>query len=113
MRLKILKDEELKMNRIMFAVNILVSVAGFIFVMLFLKGTWIDSIALCIALSSILVRLLESKLADKAKYLYLSIFPVWGAIIIIVANDGKYGALSQVYFLGLILDVAYYDVAAV
>lgn len=113
MRLKILKDKEIKMNKIMFAVNIFVSVAGFIFVMLFLKGTWIDSIALCIALSSVLVRLLESKLADKAKYLYLSIFPIGGAITVIVANDGKYGALSQVFFLGLILTIAYYDVAVV
>lgn len=113
MQLEILKNEEKKMNLIMFLVNVAVPVAGFLFVMLFIQGTLIDAIVLMWPVASILIRVFEKSLGRYAKYLYISLTPVFGAITIAVANDGKYGAMTHVYVLTLLLGIAYYDVSVV
>lgn len=109
----ILKNEEKQMNLIMFLVNVAVPVAGFIFVMLLLNGTMIDSIVFIWPLASVLIRVFEKKLGGTAKYLYVSLGPVFGAVTIAFANDGKYGAMTHVYVLLLLLGIAYYDVSVV
>lgn len=113
MQLNILKNEEKKMNTYMFLVYIIIPIAALGFVMLFLDGTAVDCVVLLMALASILIRLLEKPLGDVAKYLYASIFPVFGVLVIAVTNDGKFGAITQAYFLGLILSIAYYNVKVV
>lgn len=43
--------------------------------------------------ASIVIRIFEKKLGRLAKYLYISIMPVFGAVVIFFANDGKFGAM--------------------
>lgn len=113
MDLTILKNEEKQMNFLMFIIMIVILVATFAFVMLFISGTPKDSIVLLMAVTSILIRIFEKKLGRIAKYLYTSIMPVFGMIVITFANDGKFGAITQAYFMGLILAIAYYDVSVI
>ena len=47
-----------------------------------------------------------------AKYAYMTI-PFWGTCVLIVSNDGKFAAVTQAYFMWLILSIAYYDVFVV
>lgn len=113
MELEILKNEEKQMNFFMFITMIVIPVAAFAFVMLFVQGTPKDSIVLLMAVSSVLIRIFEKKLGRIAKYLYTSIMPVLGMVVIVFANDGKFGAITQAYFMGLILAIAYYDVSVI
>ena len=113
MEVNMLKDEERNMNKIMFLVDMVVPVAALMFVLLFLKGTAIDSVVLLMSVASILVRIFEKKLGKIAKYMYLNIIPVLGAVTIVVGNDGRFGAISQCYFLIIILATAYYNFDAI
>ena len=109
MELSILSSQEKKINFIMFLVNIAVPVSAFTFVMLFLQGTFADAIVLLMAIAACFIRIFEKKLGKYAKYLYSCSMPFWGTLIIIIANDGKFGAMTQAYFLWLILTIPYYD----
>lgn len=113
MKPSVLTNQEKMMNFIMFLVNIAVPVAAFIFVMLFLQGTFADAIVLLMALAACFVRLFEKRLGKYAKYLYTCSMPFWGTFVIIIANDGKFGAMTQAYFLWLILCIPYYDTSVV
>lgn len=113
MELEILKNEEKQMNLVWFVVLLAVPVAGFSFVMLFLGGTAIDAVILSAVPCSILIRVLEKKLGRLAKYLYNCVMPVIGLLVIVVANDGKYGALTHAYIFCLIISIAYYDVSVI
>ncbi|MGN0485238.1 MAG: methyl-accepting chemotaxis protein [Lachnospiraceae bacterium] len=107
----VLEKEEKKMNTIMFLLMIALPIAAFLYVMLFLKGTARDSIVFIMCVSSILIKLFEKPLGKYAKYLYSAIVPIGGCIVIAFGNDGKFGAITQVYFMMLILIIAYYDIA--
>ena len=72
-----------------------------------------DAIVFLMSLFGILTKLFEKKLGRIAKYLYVSILPVVGAVVIVFANDGKFGAMTQAYFLILVLSIAYYDKSVV
>ena len=113
MELKILKNEERKMNFVMFLAMVIIPIVAFGFVMLFLQGTSKDAIALIMTLVSVLLRVFEKKLGRLAKYLYVSILPFFGAVVIVVGGDGKFSAMTQAYLLTLILSIAYYDVSVV
>lgn len=113
MELKILKNEETRMNLFECLVNICVPIAGFIFVMLFLKGTWIDTVVFILPIAGILVRVFEKQLGKYAKYCYVSIIPIFGAATLAITGDGKFGAIPEVYFLGLLLGIAYYNVSVI
>lgn len=113
MDLKVTQNEEKNMNFFMFLVSVAVPIAAFGFVMLFLGGTAIDAIVLLMAITGVLVRVFEKKLGKYAKYLYVSIMPFWGVFVIGIANDGKFGAMTQAYFLWLILSIAYYNISVV
>mgnify|MGYP001027132241 CR=1 FL=1 len=113
MNLTILQNEEKQMNFIMFLANTAIPVVAFTFVMLFLGGTIKDAIVFLMALFGILTKIFEKKLGKFAKYIYVSILPVVGAIIIVFANDGKFGAMTQAYFLILVMSIAYYDKSVV
>lgn len=113
MQLDILKNEETKMNRFMFGVNILIPIAAAIFVLLFLQGTSIDLIVLVMPLASILTGFFHKQLGGLCKYIYSCLMPLVGPIVIVVANDGKFGAMTQAYFLFLTLCIAYYNTKVV
>ena len=103
MGLNVLQNEEKQMNMIMFLINIVIGVVAFGYVMLFLGGTPIDAIVFLMPIFSILIKLFEKPLGRYTKYLYVSVMPIMGPIIIVGANDGRYGAITQAYFFVLIL----------
>ncbi|MDE7444950.1 MAG: chemotaxis protein [Lachnospiraceae bacterium] len=109
MKPEVLKNEEKQMNMIIFLTMLVVPVAAFTFVMLFLQGTAIDALVFLMAGFAILIKLFEKKLGAFAKYLYISIMPIISVIIIAGANDGKFGAITHSCFLILTMSIAYYD----
>lgn len=114
MQLELLKNEEKQMNLIMFLVwGFLIPIAAFVFVMLFLSGTVEDATILIMVPLALLIKLLEKSLGSKTKYLYACLMPVIGALTMIVGNDGKFGAMTQAYFLATVMIIAYYDVSVV
>lgn len=72
-----------------------------------------DSIVVTMTLAGGLVKLLEKKLGRYAKYLYVSILPVFGAVTIIMGTPRAFGAMAEAYFLILFLAVPYYDLSAI
>ena len=113
MELKILKDVEKQMNLIVFLASALVPVVACSYVMLFLGGTAIDTIILLMSATAVLIKLFEKKLGGIAKYLYVCTLPVFGVIVIGIANDGRFGAMTQAYLFWTFMAVAYYDVSVV
>ncbi len=109
MKPEVLKNEEKQMNMIIFLTMLVIPVAAFTFVMLFLQGTAIDAVVFLMAGFAILIKLFEKKLGTFAKYLYISIMPVMSVIIIVGANDGKFGAITHSCFLMLTMSIAYFD----
>lgn len=109
MELELLRNEEKTMNFFMFLINIAVPIVAFVFVKFFLNGNMRDSIIFLVAGANILVRLFEKLLNKYAKYCYISLLPLIGGFVIGYTGDGRFGAMTQAYFLMLILAVAYYD----
>ncbi len=110
MQLEILKKEEKRMNLIMFLFLMIIPAVACLYVLLFNGGSWIDLIVLTMPVASILIRLFEHSLGSYAKYLYLIVLPILGALTIVVGNDGVFGAFPEAYILTLLLAVPYYDV---
>lgn len=109
MELNVLKNEEKQMNLIMFLADVSIAVVAFIYVMVLLGGEAKDAIIFIMAGAAILIKIFEKPLGGIAKYLYVSLMPLVGAIVIVFANDGRFGAMTQAYFLILILSIAYYN----
>lgn len=112
MKIDILNMEEEQVNTMTFFAGLFIPIAGFLFVKIFLEGTARDAVALIMAVFSILVRILEKKLGAAAKYVYM-FMPLVGGLVILLSGDGKFGAMTHVYFLWLLLAIAYYDVSVV
>ena len=113
MQLEILKNEERRMNLILCLFMVVIPIVAFFYVVLFLGGTAKDSIIFLMPLTSVLIRIFEKKLGKYAKYLYVSIMPVLGVVVIVFGNDGVFGAMTHAYFLVLFLSIPYYDVSVV
>lgn len=113
MNLNILKNEEKQMNNIIFIMNIIVPICAFSWVKLLLNGTIKDSIIFLMFIATIVLKLLERYTGKYTKYLQISVMPIVGAITIVFANDGLFGAMTQAYFLFLILATAYYNKSVV
>lgn len=109
MELKVLKNEEKLMNMILFLFDVCIPVVAFAYVMLFNGGTWPDAVVLLMSLTGILIKIFEKTLGEYAKYLYVSVLPVIGAVTIVVGNDGVFGAMTNAYFLVTVLAVPYYN----
>ena len=106
------KMQERKMNLIMFGVwGFLVPITACVFVILFLKGNVKDTAVLCMPVFAILIRLFEGNLGPKAKYLYSCIMPLAGAITMVADGEGRFGAMTQAYFLATVMVIIYYDVS--
>ena len=110
---EILKNEEKRMNFIMFLFYAAIPLVAFLYVLFFNGGSMRDSIALIMVLIGVLVKIFEKPLGRYAKYLYVSILPVIGAVTIIVGTPAGFGAMVEAYFLILFLSVAYYDLSVI
>ena len=109
MNTNMLKNEEKNMNTIMFFIGIIIPVAAFGFVMIFLDGTINDATVFVWSIVAVLTKIFEKFLGKIAKYIYLLIVPVMGVLTIVVGNDGKFAAMTQSYMFILIVSIAYYD----
>lgn len=113
MELSILKNEEKRTNFIMFLFYAAVPFVAFLYVLFFNGGSVRDSIALTMAASGLLIKLFERILGKYAKYLYVSILPVCGAVTIVFGTPRGFGAMVEAYFLILFLAVSYYDLSVI
>lgn len=111
----ILNIEEERVNFIAFVFGELASVGAFIVVVGFWGGSFRDGIVLGLAMIGCLIRVLEKKtrwFKKYAKYTYMTM-PFWITGVLVVSNDGKFAAVTQAYFMWLILSIAYYEVSLV
>lgn len=113
MDLTVLKNEEKQMNLILFLFMDIIPVVAFVYVLLFNGGQARDAVALVMVGFSFLIRLFEKVLGRYAKYLYICILPVMGAVTIIVGTPACFGAMVEAYFLILFLAVPYYDLSVI
>ena len=112
--LRVLKYEESQINTLLFWVSIVVPVVAYFVVVYFLGGSPTkDAMVFSMAISSVVIRLFEGKLGKYAKYFYLSIMPLWGAVVLVYCNDGMFVSMTYAYLLWLFLGTAYYEVSAV
>ncbi len=109
MELEILKNEEKRMNLVMFLFLAIIPCVAAGYVLLFNNGSAKDLIVLTMVGASVLVKLFEKVLGKYAKYCYVSILPIFGAVTIVLGNPGSFGAMAEAYFLILFLAVPYYD----
>lgn len=113
MELEILKNEEKRMNFIMFLFLAVIPCVAIGYVLLFNNGALKDCIVLFMVLCSVLVRIFEKPLGKFAKYLYISILPLLGVVTIVFGSPAAFGAMAEAYFLVLFLTVPYYDTSLV
>ena len=113
MELEILKNEEKRMNMIMFLFLCVIPVVAFFYVLLFNGGSGRDAVVLGMVASSALIKLLEKKLGSYAKYFYISVLPIFGAVTIVAGTPGVFGAMVEAYFLVLFLAIPYYDLSVI
>lgn len=113
MELNILKNEEKKMNLLFFVFLLVIPCVALGYVLLFNNGAAKDCIVLLMMLASVLVKLFEKVLGKFAKYLYVSILPIFGVVTIVFGSPAAFGAMAEAYFLILFLAVPYYDVTMI
>lgn len=113
MELEILKNEEKRMNMIMFLFLAIIPCVAVGYVLLFNNGALRDCIVLTMVAGSVLVRIFEKRLGSFAKYLYISILPILGVVTIVFGSPAAFGAMAEAYFLVLFLTVPYYDTSLV
>lgn len=113
MELDILKNEEKRMNLVLFLFLAVIPCVALGYVLLFNGGTAKDCIVLLMVFGDVLVKLFEKMLGKYAKYLYISILPVCGVVTIVCGNPAAFGAMAEAYFLVLFLAVPYYDLSLI
>lgn len=101
------------MNMIMFLFLDVIPVVAVTYVLLFNGGSGRDAIALVMVAASLLIKVFEKKLGTYAKYLYISVLPLFGAVTLVVGTPGVFGAMVEAYFLVLFLAVPYYDLSVI
>ena len=108
----ILNFDEDTANTIMFIMGMLVPIIAFIVVVFFLNGTMQDWTALLIAVICVLFRILEKRIKwfhKYAKYAYVTI-PFWCNCVLVIDNEGRFAAATQVYIMYLMASIIYYNV---
>ncbi len=113
MDLEILKNEEKRMNLIMFLFVAVIPITAFGYVMFFNNGALRDIIALSMTVCSLLIKAFEKLLGKYAKYFYISVLPVFGVVTIVAGTPAVYGAMAEAYFLVLFLCIPYYDLSVI
>lgn len=113
MDLKILKNEEKRMNTIMFWFLAIIPVVAMTYVLLFNGGTVKDTVVLIMVVCDIIVKIFEKPLGKYAKYCYIGILPIFGVVTIVCGTPAAFGAMAEAYFLVLFLAIPYYDLSVV
>ncbi len=113
MELEILKNEEKRMNMILFVFLDVIPIVAVVYVLLFNGCSSRDAFALAIVAASLLIKVFEKKLGAYAKYMYISVLPLFGALTLGVGTPGVFGAMVEAYFLVLFLAVPYYDLSVI
>ena len=113
MELEILKNEEKRMNMILFVFLDVIPIVAVVYVLLFNGGSGRDAVALAMVAASLLIKVFEKKLGAYAKYIYISVLPLFGALTLVVGTPGVFGAMVEAYFLVLFLAVPYYDLSVI
>ena len=113
MELEILKNEEKRMNMIMFLFLVVIPIVAVVYVLLFNGASGRDAIVLLMVAASVLIKVFEKKLGSFAKYLYISVLPFFGAVTLVVGTPGVFGAMVEAYFLVLFLAIPYYDLSVI
>ena len=113
MELEILKNEEKRMNMILFVFLDVIPIVAVVYVLLFNGGSSRDAVALAMVAASLLIKVFEKKLGAYAKYMYISVLPLFGALTLGVGTPGVFGAMVEAYFLVLFLAVPYYDLSVI
>ena len=113
MELEILKNEEKRMNMILFVFLDVIPIVAVVYVLLFNGGSSRDAVALAMVAASLLIKVFEKKLGAYAKYMYISVLPLFGALTLVVGTPGVFGAMVEAYFLVLFLAVPYYDLSVI
>lgn len=113
MELEILKNEEKRTNFIFFLFYTIIPIVAFLYVLIFNGGAARDSIVITMVAINLVIKLLEKQLGKYAKYLYVSILPIIGAVTIVFGTPAAFGAMVEAYFLILFLAVSYYDLSVI
>ncbi len=113
MELNILKNEEKRVNLIMFLFLVAIPIIATVYVMIFNNGASKDTIALIISAAGLLIKLFERKLGQYAKYFYIAALPLLGSIILSLSSPAVFGAMAEAYFLVLFLAIPYYDLSVI
>ena len=92
MELEILKNEEKRMNMILFVFLDVIPIVAVVYVLLFNGGSSRDAVALAMVAASLLIKVFEKKLGAYAKYMYISVLPLFGALTLGVGTPGVFGA---------------------
>ena len=113
MELEILKNEEKRMNLVMFLFLAMIPCVALGYVILFNGGSSKDCIVLSMVAADVLIKLFEKVLGKYAKYLYICVLPICGVATIVLGNPASFGAMAEAYFLILFLSVPYYEVSLI
>ena len=106
----LIKDSEKVGNTVMFAYSCAIGVAGWGAVMLFLNGGLRECVFLLGTVFAIITKVFERYLKDVAKYVYVCIPPIIGAITCAVCstNDSdSYVCITHYYMAATVLSVLY------
>lgn len=106
------EDSEKVGNLVLFAYDSLIAVAGWAAVMILLHGGLRECVFLFSGVFAILTKIFEKQLGTAAKYVYVSIPPIIGAITCAVCstNDSdSYICITHYYMATTVLSVLYLD----
>lgn len=95
MDISILKNEERRMNLIMFLFLLIIPIVAMTYVLLFNGGSKRDTKVLIMVGLDIVVKLFEKLLNKYAKYCYLAILPIVGVLVIVLGTPAGYGAMDE------------------
>lgn len=113
---KQLNFEEDQVNGLAFIYGAVALIEAFFVVVIVLNGPKRDCFMLVMPVIAVLIKLLRRKtnwMKKYEKYLCMTLIPLWCSMIVIVDGEGLFAALTQFYFMWLILSVGYYDVKMV
>ena len=108
----LVKDSEKVGNMVLFAYTCAIAVAGWGAVMLLLHGGLRECIFLLGGVFAIITRVLEKQLGSVAKYVYVCIPPIIGAITCAVcstSDSDSYICITHYYMATTVLSVLYLD----
>ena len=106
------EDSEKVGNLVLFAYDSLIAVAGWSAVMILLHGGLRECVFLFSGVFAILTKIFEKQLGTAAKYVYVSIPPIIGAITCAVCSSNSsdsYVCITHYYMATAVLTVLYLD----